>query len=184
MADDRDDEYMDTDFAYQSIEHKKNRRCPCICSDRKASAMLMLAPGDKSSVNLNKRFCRYSRLCCIRAVLIVLVIIAVLGIIALLLWQFAVPSFVSLYLKSTEIDFGYVSLTDNLPDGTKVRTVWKCMQRLVLQLHSLLISGCSSTPSKFVLVGQVSNLSSEKCIPRKNSCYIAKTTAGFPSRRH
>lgn len=119
VADDRDDEYMDTDFAYQSIEHKKNRRCPCICSDRKASAMLMLAPGDKSSVNLNKRFCRYSRLCCIRAVLIVLVIIAVLGIIALLLWQFAVPSFVSLYLKSTEIDFGYVSLTDNLPDGTK-----------------------------------------------------------------
>jgi len=23
VADDRDDEYMDTDFAYQSIEHKK-----------------------------------------------------------------------------------------------------------------------------------------------------------------
>ena len=119
VADDRDDEYMDSDFAYHSIENKKNRRCPCRCSNRKASKMLMLRPGDKSSDNLNKRFCRYSRLCLIRAVLIALVIIAVLGIIVLLLWQFAVPSFVSLYLKSTEIDFGYVSLTDNLPDGTK-----------------------------------------------------------------
>lgn len=63
----------------------------------------------------------YSRSCLIKAVIITLVVLSLLSIVGLLFWAYA-ANFVSLYLKAAKVDFGYVFMSDNLPDGTKSTT--------------------------------------------------------------
>ena len=118
--DDRD--CADGDFVYASIGKQKCRRCSCLCySNRKKSAVPMMVPGDRNSALLKKRccYCDRSRSCLLRCAIITLVVLTVLTIFALLLWFLAMPTFVSMYFKATDIKFGYISMSDNLPDGTK-----------------------------------------------------------------
>ena len=123
-GDDRDN--ADKDFVYESIGKQKCRRCSCLCpfgcySNRKKSAVPMMVPGDRNSALLKKRCCCCvrSRSCLLRCAIITLVVLTVLTIFALLLWFLAMPAFVSMYFKATDIKFGYISMSDNLPDGTK-----------------------------------------------------------------
>ena len=117
QEDDRD--YAELDAVY--VEKRKCPRCSCVCSDRKASAMLMRGPGEGSGQVKRRCCCMYSRSCLIKAVIITLVVLSLLSIVGLLFWAYA-ANFVSLYLKAAKVDFGYVFMSDNLPDGTKSTT--------------------------------------------------------------
>ena len=121
---DNDDDH---DYADQDSVYVEDRKCPmCFrrCSKRKPSTKSMVTLGNKKTTSV-KLCCKpcccgcCTRCCLIRGAIITLSVLTLLAIITLLLWIYALPGWIGMYLKATNITFDYVSMSDNLPDGTK-----------------------------------------------------------------
>ena len=121
--DDRD--YAETDSVYL-VDDQKCPWCPRLCFKRKFSTKSMATLAGQKSAPVKPRCklcccacCSCSRCCLIKGAIITLSALTVLLIVAVLLWTYALPVWIGMYLKATNISFDYVSLSDNLPDGTK-----------------------------------------------------------------